>query len=134
MSKNIISYATYTATGTTGGIINSQTPSSIDELAEVAQGVTTVKTQDMAWLTETFPEAVADGSIAIVNGSIYIEGLSLTGIISLVVACLSLLILIVKGVLDLKLIVDSNKLNAKEQEILQLKKELLEKEKQELGE
>lgn len=120
MSKNAISYATYTTTGTLSGVVNSQAPENLNELAGAGEQI--VKTTEKSnWIAEMFPEWVADGTITIVNGSPYFEGVAVTEMLSFAVLVVSVLMLIVKSIGDLKNMVDRNRINSKEEHLLDLK-------------
>lgn len=128
MSKNIISYATYTGIGATSSAINSQAPQPLEKLqytmGDSMAGATADKTN---WLCEWFPDAVADGTLQLVNGSIYINGLALTEVVSLIIALISFLVLIMKALGDLKLFIDKTRLNTLEEEVTRLQREELTK-------
>lgn len=108
--------------------VNTQAPKPLKEIAKSGGEMTVKSTSEPSWLFEAFPEAVADGTLTVVNGSIYVDGIALTDIASLSVAGITLLIVMVKGLFDLKNTIAKNKLNAKEAEVLELTKKKLEEE------
>lgn len=123
-----MSYVTYTGVGATSGAINANAPEPLAKVkSQMGESIVTTQ-QPPTWLAETFPEAVADGTITVINGSVYIEGFALTEIVSLCIAVLSFVVLVLKMLADLKLFIEERESKRLEKEILRIQKERLEKE------
>lgn len=117
MSKNVTSYVTYTTTGGIGGVVNSNASETTKVVKEAGEQILETS-QESSWIAEKFPELVADGTVKVVNGTILVDGISLTEILSLFVVIISLLFLVIKGIADLKNIVDRFRINSKQENFI----------------
>ena len=131
--KQLNSYATYLTTGSLGVGINANAGESQKEgvVSVVTGGDKMNKVSEVpVWLVDLFPDSVASGLIDVVNGSMYMGGLSIVEILSMTTVIVSLIAVIYKGLMDFKKSSsDTRESNLKQANLLLEKQILIEKQK-----
>lgn len=120
LSKNAGSYLTYGSTGGVAGAVNVNAPGPLDNISNAGTEMAN-KANDSAWLTKLFPELVEDGTLTLVNGNVFYDGISVVEMASLTVMGLSVFFIIVKGLSELYGTITKSKLNVKEATLLDKK-------------
>lgn len=115
VKQMVLSYLGYSSMGTGSIVLNGTTPENI-----VGQTIAAVeKTRvEASWLYDVFPSLVDSGALVVKDGHMFVCGVAITDLLTIVIAIVSFGFLILKGISDLSL----NRLNIKVAE-LQLQKE-----------
>lgn len=123
ITKGVYSYFAYSALGGGAVLINQNTPG-VDKV------INTIETTKIEahWLYLNFPELVNAGVITVSSGHIYIYGIALTDIVTMVIAVVSLLFLGIKSVTEFSATSLSKQI--KKLELLERQRAMLEEERE----
>lgn len=111
LKHGISSYLIYGGGTVSGAVVNANAP---EALTNTTKQIVDTATPDAQWILDAFPSYVDSGILAIHEGHIYVDGLSLTDIASMTVASLSLVFLLIRGLSDLNLYLLNRRLALKQ--------------------